>query len=183
MNFDQLFRRAVDHRAEHDCSAYPYESYNKLYEIVTKQKPLRILEIGTGIGFTACVMSAAAPSAKIISLDKDTVHAQTSKDFIVSASKMVPQITPANIQIINQIAEQYLPAELETYDLIFFDGYQIHYEFLPQYERLLHTGGILVLGNTHLSSKTSEQFFQELDNPSKWRIMDRFADTIVVQKV
>ncbi len=183
MNFDSLFRRAVDHRVEHDCSAYPYESYNSLFEIVTTQNPKRILEIGTGIGFTACVMSAAAPNAEIISLDKDAEHAHTSKSFILSASKTIPEINPARIEIINQIAEQYLPAEQSQYNLIFFDGYQIHYEFLPQYERLLKSGGILVLGNTHLSSKTSDQFFDELNNSTKWQIMDRFAETIVVQKL
>ncbi len=177
MNSQQLFERAILHQKEHHCSAHPYENYEKLFSIVTKQQPKRILEIGTGIGFTAVVMAMASELALVDSLEKDPEHFQQALQFIAEHG------FSERITLHNEIAEEFLPKLTESYDLIFFDGYQIHAEFMPQYLRLLKVGGILVLGNNHLTSKTSDQFFIELANGAQWQILEKFADTTIARKL
>lgn len=186
MTLDSLFLRAMDHRSEHGCSAYPYQSFQQLFEIVTKCRPVRILEVGTGVGFTACVMLSAAPRARLTTLEKDPVHVQAAQDFVrnyLVTSPIPASVDISQVQVINAVAEQFLPQLHDQYDLIFFDGYQIHYEFLPHYERLLQSGGWLVLGNTQLSSRTSDRFFEQLQDPLRWQIVDRFGDTILARRV
>lgn len=176
----KLFEVALAHRVEHDCSAYPYEQYQKLQEIVERVQPKTILEIGTGIGFTAVVMASAVPGCVIDSIEKDPEHCKVAQDFI-KVQGFGKQIT-----VLNDIAEVKLQDLVDAnkhYDLIFFDGYQIHHEFLPHYEKLLKPGGILILGNTHLTSKTSDKFFDELEHDGNWEIANQFDDTIVAHRV
>lgn len=177
MNIGTLFQKAIDHRHEHDCSAYPYEEGEKLVEYVQKFQPNKILEIGTGIGYTASIMSLAIPKAHIITIEKNPEHANMAKQYIQEAG-----INIEEIGIINEPAEQFLTTLNENHDFIFFDGYQIHYEFLPHYKRLLKNNGILFLANNHLKSRTSDQFFNELQTSGEWTILEQFSDTTIAQK-
>lgn len=172
-NLEELYKQAIDHRNAHDCSAYPYEDYQKLFDIIAKYQPKKILEVGTGIGFTAAVMALASPEACIETIEKDQAHSKYAEKFIHE------QNLSDRIIVRNEIAELLLPELEPGYDLIFFDGYQIHYEFLPHYERLLKPGSVLILGNNHLTSKTSDKFFEELEHSGKWDVLEKFADTTI----
>lgn len=176
----KLYEIALNHRKEHNCSAYPYEQYLKFQEIVSRVNPNAVLEIGTGVGFTSILMASVAPKAIIETVEKDQDHVQIARDLIKSEG------FEDRITVTNAIAEIYLPdlvAQTKLYDLIFFDGYQIHYEFLPSYEKLLKPGGILILANTQLTSKTSDKFFDDLQHDGNWEISDQFNDTIVAHRI
>lgn len=176
MTLEELYNNAVSHQINHDCSAHPYESYQKLFDLVQEYKPNDVLEIGSGNGFSAMIMSLANPSSSILSLEKDEEHFKIAKET-VRQHKL-----DQNIHFLNEVAEEYLPKLTGKFDLIFFDGFQIHYEFLPHYLRLLKTGGILFLGNNHLGSRTSQQFFDELENSGDWIIVEKFAETTVAKR-
>lgn len=173
---DQGFAEAIKHRDNHECSAYPYESYQKLADLVSEYSPQHILEIGSGFGFTSLIMAQASPSAKVETIEKDPAHVKAARKNI---EKYEAQ---DQVLVIEAVAEEYLPMLQKNYDLIFFDGYQIHYEFLPQYKRLLNSNGVLVLGNNQLSSKTSNKFFDELVHSGDWEIVEQFSDTTVAKK-
>ena len=177
VNIEPLFEQAILHRNNHDCSAYPYEDGNKLVEAILQYNPGRILEIGTGFGYTAAIMALALPGVEIDSLEKDSEHAMIAEYFL-NINRVGKRV-----HIINVLAEQYLQTLQKQYDFIFFDGYQIHYEFLPHYERLLKPDGILYLANNHLKSRTSEQFFAQLADENKWHILDKFAETTIAQRI
>jgi predicted O-methyltransferase YrrM len=121
-------------------------------------------------------MALASPEAYIETIEKDQTHSKDAEKFIHE------QNLSDRIIVRNEIAELLLPELEPGYDLIFFDGYQIHYEFLPHYERLLKPGGVLILGNNHLTSKTSDKFFEELEHSGKWDILEKFADTMITIK-
>lgn len=176
-NFKHLFDAAIAHRNEHDCSAYPYEDYEKLVTLVEKSNPSKILEIGTGMGFTATVMALANPNAHVDTVEKDPEHIESATQFFLD-NQVSGQITA-----INEVAETAFSNLAGPYDLIFFDGYQIHYEFLPHYERLLKPHGILFLANNHLKSKTSDQFFESLEHSGNWEILEQFKDTTIAKRI
>jgi hypothetical protein len=48
---------------------------------------------------------------------------------------------------------------------------------------LLKKDGILFLANNHLKSKTSDQFFEELEHSGDWEILERFEDTTIAKKI
>ena len=48
------------------------QSHEKLYNIVSSLKPLRILEIGTAVGYSAMLMAHASPNAEIITIEHDS---------------------------------------------------------------------------------------------------------------
>lgn len=176
MDTELLLNQAVTHRIEHQCSAHPYEHAPKLAETVAHYSAQNILEIGTGMGYTAAVMAKVSPKIHIDTLEKDSEHIEIAKQFWTK-NGVAEQIEPIVAQ-----AESVLQDIHNLYDLIFFDGYQVHYEFLPHYRRLLKPNGILFLANNHLKSKTSDQFFSELTNSGEWDILERFEDTTIAQK-
>lgn len=177
IEINRLYAAAVKHVEEHDCSAHPYKNGERLVEIIQEYKPRRVLEIGTGIGYTAAIMSLTNPEIHIDTMEKDPEHARLARKFLTDNK------TGDHISIINDFAETTLPLMDRQYDLIFFDGFQIHYEFLPQYKRLLKSGGILFCANNHLKSKTSDQFFAELADTKTWKILDQFEDTTIAQRL
>ncbi|HEX3095522.1 MAG TPA: methyltransferase [Patescibacteria group bacterium] len=176
LDIEKLFKAAEKHIAEHQCSAHPYKHGDRLVEYIIARKPKRILEIGTGVGYTSVLMAIANPQAHIDTLEKDLTHAKTAKKYFKDKN------VTAQISVINDFAETVLPMMDKQYDFIFFDGFQIHYEFLPQYKRLLKHGGILFLANNHLKSKTSDQFFAELSDKKVWNILEQFDDTSIVER-
>lgn len=177
MNFDSLFELANQHRQTHKCGALPYEHGHKLVEAIKIFQPSSILEIGTGMGYTSALMALSNSLCNIDTIEKDPEHAQIARDFLVQ------QGVADRVNVIEKLAESYLPNTNHSYDLIFFDGYQIHYEFLPHYEKLLRNKGILFLANNHLQSKTSNHFFKEINQSKNWRVLEQFADTTIYEKL
>lgn len=178
LDFDiaKLYNSAEKHIAEHQCSAHPYKHGAELLRIIAENNSKQVLEIGTGIGYTAVIMTLANPHLKLDTMEKDITHAKVAKKYF--KDKKVAD----RISVINDFAETTLPMMQKLYDLIFFDGFQIHYEFLPQYKRLLKHGGILFLANNHLKSKTSDRFFKELNDPKDWEILEQFDDTTIARR-
>lgn len=177
LDIPKLYASALKHIEDHQCSAHPYEQGEKLVEYVITHKPRKVLEIGTGVGYTTVLMTLADPKVKVDTIEKDPKHAQTARKYFVDKK------VSARISIINDFAETVMPLMQTSYDFIFFDGYQIHYEFLPQYKRLLKRGGILFLANNHLKSKTSDHFFEELGDSKTWKILEQFEDTTIAQRL
>ena len=177
LDIPKLYAAALKHIEVHKCSAHPYADGEKLVNYITERKPKKILEIGTGVGFSSVLMALAQPSTEIQTLEKDLAHAQMAKKYFKDKG------VGNRISIINDFAETTLPLMQNNFDFIFFDGFQIHYEFLPQYKRLLKSGGILFLANNHLKSKTSDRFFEEIRDLKTWKVLEQFNDTTVVERL
>lgn len=173
----KIWDLAVEHQQQHHCGAKPYENLPKLLESLRKYQPTQILEIGTGIGYTAIAMSRTLPEAQITTLEKDPAHAELANQLIAQMG------LGQNVNVLEQKAEEYFTTTQNQFDFILFDGFQIHYEFLQYYESHLRGNGILFLANNHLTSKTSDRFFKELFNNKKWLILEQFADTTIVRKI
>lgn len=111
--------------------------------LLTWGKPMRILEVGTAIGFSALLMSEYAPrGCHITTIEKYEKRIPLARENFKRAGK------EQNITLLEGDAAQIL-AELEgEFDLIFMDAAKGQYiNFLPDILRLMTAGGILVSDN------------------------------------
>jgi len=106
-------------------------------------RPMKILEVGAAIGFSALLMSEYAPEGcKITTIENYEPRIPLAKENFAKNNKADV------ITLLEGDAMKILPTLEEEYDFIFMDAAKGQYiNFLPDILRLLRTGGILVSDN------------------------------------
>ncbi len=111
--------------------------------LLTMQKPMKILEVGTAIGFSALLMSEYAPEGcEITTIEKYEPRIPIARENFKKAGK------EEVITLLEGDAAEILKELTGSYDMIFMDaakGQYIH--FMPDILRLLKEGGLLVSDN------------------------------------
>ena len=111
--------------------------------LLAMTKPMKILEVGTAVGFSAILMATYGPKGcRITTIENYDKRIPIAKDNFIRAGK------EKQITLQEGDAAEILPTLSEEYDLIFMDaakGQYIH--FMPEVMRLLKTGGVLVSDN------------------------------------
>lgn len=107
------------------------------------QRPERILEIGTAIGYSAILLSMVlAPGGRIDTIDRYELMIDRAKDNIRKAG------AEDVIHVIAGDALEVLRCLDKKYDMVFLDAAKGQYgEFLPECLRMLKKGGLLVSDN------------------------------------
>lgn len=111
--------------------------------LMKMKQPMRILEVGTAIGFSALLMSEYAPQGcKITTIEKYEKRIPLAKENFAKAGKA------EDITLLEGDALEILPTLTEEYDFIFMDAAKGQYmNFLPYLMKLLPEGGILITDN------------------------------------
>jgi predicted O-methyltransferase YrrM len=113
--------------------------------LITWSRPMKILEVGTAIGFSALLMSEYAPKGcHITTIEKYEKRIPLAKENFEKAGKA------DDITLIEGDATEVLAGMREAgeYDLIFMDAAKGQYiNFLPDILRLLSPTGLLVSDN------------------------------------
>ena len=119
------------------------EMQSFLKVLITIQKPMRILEVGTAVGFSALLMSEYAPEGcEIITIEKYGKRIPIARENFRRAGK------EQQITLLEGDASEVLKDLDQSFDFIFMDaakGQYIH--FMPEVLRLLADGGTLVSDN------------------------------------
>ena len=118
--------------------------------LISYAKPKRILEIGTAVGFSALLMSSAAPAeAHIDTIEKYEKRIPVARENFAEACKRGEcKMTEGRISLLEGDASLILPKLSGPYDLIFMDAAKGQYiNWLPEVLRLLPKGGLLVSDN------------------------------------
>lgn len=114
-----------------------------LHFLMDLKKPMKILEVGTAIGFSALLMSEYAPEGcQITTIEKYEKRIPLARENFAKAGKS------HCITLLEGDAMDILKTLDDSYDFIFMDaakGQYIH--FLPEIMRLLAPGGMLVSDN------------------------------------
>lgn len=107
------------------------------------QKPERILEVGTAIGYSAILLSEIIrPGGKIDTIDRYELMLEYAKENIKKAGK------EHIINVISGEALDVLKCLDKKYDMIFLDAAKGQYmEFLPECLRMLNPGGLIISDN------------------------------------
>lgn len=115
----------------------------RFLEVITAiQKPSRILELGTAIGYSSILMSESLNNqVDILTIERDPKMITLAKDNIRKYGYN-------NIKILEGEALEILEGLEGTFDMIFLDGGQGHYNhYLPHCLRLLDKDGVIVADN------------------------------------
>ena len=123
--------------------------------LLTMQKPMRILEVGTAVGFSAILMAEYGPKdCQIVTIENYDKRIPIAKNNFIRAGK------ESQITLLEGDAAEVLPTLKDPFDLIFMDaakGQYIH--FLPEVFRLLKNGGVLVSDNVLQDGDIIESHF------------------------
>jgi predicted O-methyltransferase YrrM len=160
------------HRAEHGrgCTVYPTASGPVLGVLAAATGARRILELGTGLGYSALWLADAG--AHVDTVEQDEAHAKLASTYV--------EATDVEIHV-GQGAD-VLPALEPTYDLVFSDGEPAEFEAdLDQFERLLRRGGLLVSANLFLGQYSADVEGLEHAAVYRRRLLDedRFTTAIL----
>lgn len=155
------------HQQAHGCSAHVFDDGPGLWQLLAQHQPQRILELGAGLGYTACLMALASPRAQVDTLEGDAQHAQLARQHIAECGlvQRVQLHEGSFLPVLQgmQIAPQSL-------DLIFFDGHAPALALIRQLHGLLRHGGLLVCANLEISKPHgSRRVKAELQVSGRWR--------------
>lgn len=111
--------------------------------LMAAHRPMRILEVGTAVGFSALLMSEYAPcGCHITTIEKYEKRIPVARENFRRAGR------EDSITLLVGDATDILKELDESYDFIFMDAAKAQYiHFLPQVVRLLAPGGLLVSDN------------------------------------
>ncbi len=113
-----------------------------LFDVVSRCRPKRILEIGTAIGYSGIIMLTASPLATLntIELDEQVANIARQKFQKAEMSDRVNLFVGDAREIVTLLTSSYV--------FIFMDGPKGQYEvFLPYLTEVLEVGGTLVCDN------------------------------------
>ncbi|GHV42869.1 O-methyltransferase [Clostridia bacterium] len=107
--------------------------------LLTVKNPLRILEIGCAVGFSASLMAETLPNAAITTIDRfPLMIAEARKTFKTLGIEK-------RVTLIESDAAEILPILTDKFGFIFLDAAKGQYlNFLADCLRLLEIGGVLV---------------------------------------
>lgn len=129
------------------------QSFLKL--LLTMKRPMRILEVGTAVGFSAILMAEFNPvECEIVTIENYEKRIPIARNNFVRAGK------EEQITLLEGDAAEVLKTITEPFDFIFMDaakGQYIH--FMPDIMRLLKVGGTLVSDNVLQDGDIIESHF------------------------
>ncbi len=119
------------------------ETQRLLKLLLAIQKPERILEVGTAVGFSALLMAEYNPVfCEIVTIESYEKRIPIAKANFKAARR------DRQITLLEGDAHKILPSLKKPFDFIFMDAAKGQYiYFLPELLRLLKNGGMLVSDN------------------------------------
>ena len=119
------------------------ETASVLQTMIAALRPMRILEVGTAVGYSALLMAQVMPEgARITTIEKYKLRADEAREHFETAG------LAGRITLIEGDAGEVLKTISETFDLIFMDAAKGQYiQWLPRILRVLAPGGVLFSDN------------------------------------
>ncbi|GAA0753910.1 Protein-L-isoaspartate O-methyltransferase [bioreactor metagenome] len=137
------YKELEDFAKENKVPIAQKETAKFLEFIVSMKKPLKILELGTAIGYSAILMyeaSGTKPSITTIERDENMIKYARENFKRYNLTEKIDIKEGDCLEVLENL--------IESYDLIFMDAGKGHYNhFLPHCLRLLKDDGIIVADN------------------------------------
>ncbi|MBQ9179311.1 MAG: O-methyltransferase [Firmicutes bacterium] len=151
----------ADLRAEGERRHVPIilrDSERLLITLIEMNRPERILEIGTAIGYSAAVFATAARQAKVVTIEIDPLYAADARANLIGFDN-VTLIEGDAARVMKDMADE---GESEKFDFIFIDAAKSHYmEFWKAALGVVKKGGVIVCDNILMQAKTVDSSYDE----------------------
>lgn len=141
---DALIEEIEVYAKEHYVPIMARDGIETFIGLLALQKPRRILEIGSAIGYSAIRIARAFPNAMITTIERDVDRYEKAVAYIQRA-----QLTE-RIHIIEADALEFdCKTELvDTYDALFIDAAKGQYQrFFEKYVPYVESGGVIYCDN------------------------------------
>ena len=157
------------HQQQHACNAHTFEDGIGLWQLVQQHQPRRMLEFGTGLGYTACLMALASPQGQVLTLEGDPEHAALARQQIAALQlQQRVQLHEGSFATVMQA----LQLSEGSQDLIFFDGNMPPLILVQHFHTLLAPGGLLVCANIDLNGPLGARRVRaELADTQRWQLL------------
>lgn len=135
-----------EYAKEHHVPIIQFESASLIRTQILLQRPLRLLEIGTAIGYSAIYFAKVSKELKIISLERDGEMFETALKNIQKHG-LENRIEVRFGDALEQM-RQMIENDEEKFDMIFIDAAKSKYrDFFKVADRLLNNGGLIICDN------------------------------------
>ncbi len=154
------------HRRITNSDAYTFEDGPALTQVAARSGAVRMLELGTALGYTACCLAAAHPDAHVDTIEGDPLRASLARDNIAAVG-LADRVTVHHGDFM-----AVLPRLAADYGLVFFDGYAPNVSMLKAIVDQLLPGGTLVCANLGLAGfNEKRRLMAELDDPVRFTLL------------
>jgi predicted O-methyltransferase YrrM len=138
-----ILKELEDYASENSVPIIQKEVGKFLELMINIKKPLKILELGTAIGYSAILMSLSSNKESLITtIERDSNMIGLARQNIEKAG------LSDKINVVEGDCLEVLEALQDEFDLIFMDAGKGHYNhFLPHCLRLLNKDGIIIADN------------------------------------
>ncbi len=157
-----------------------------ILNIIRIQKPQRILEIGTAVGYSALCFAAALPETEIVSLEinEDMYRTATANVEKNGMTNRIHIKLGDAIESLKELKTCITDAESEGFDMVFIDAAKGHYrEFWDESIPLCRKGAVLLSDNVLLKARTvSDEYVTERRQKTSVRRMREYIQYITKAK-
>lgn len=138
-----ILKELEDYAEKNSVPIVQPETAKLLEALMCIKRPVRVLEVGCAIGYSAILMAQyLAEGGSITTLEWDADMTEIARSNIEKAG------LSDKITVIHNDAKEVLPTLTGEYDVIFLDGPKAHYIYmLNDCIRLLKKGGVLISDN------------------------------------
>jgi predicted O-methyltransferase YrrM len=149
-----LLNEMEEYAREHNVPIMELAGIEALLQLLRIQKPKRILEIGTAIGYSALRMAEALPGSSIVSIERDDERFQQALQFIGRSNHadQIKVIKGDALELAEAI-EQHGP-----FDSLFIDAAKGQYlKFFELYTPFLARSGFVYTDNVLFKGLVAEE--------------------------
>lgn len=138
-----LFKEIEAYADENSIPIINKVSSQLLIDIVKKEAPQSILEIGTAVGYSALLIANHMPKdSKIITIEQDANRIDTAYNFIARAGRI------EQIQLIDGDASEIVTQLDGPFDMVFIDAAKGQYlDYLQKIIDKLSIGAVVIADN------------------------------------
>ncbi|MHB8685306.1 MAG: O-methyltransferase [Dehalococcoidia bacterium] len=163
--FAHVYDASEQHRLAHGaaCSVYPTGSGPLIGALAAATRPRRLLEVGTGLGYSALWLAAGAGADTLVeTVEQDAGHVELARQQIAREGY------DRQITVLQGSATGVLPRLDPGHGFIFWDGDPDQsLAALDEFLRLLAPGGTLVTSNLFLAQYAPD--IPGLDQAAEYR--------------
>lgn len=164
---DSFIAEIEKYAEEHWVPIMDHVAIDALIGLLRIQKPNRILEIGSAIGYSAIRMARALPNATILTVERDTERYKKAVEYIEQG-----ELTD-RIQIIEADALELDMSEIggKLFNALFIDAAKGQYKrFFEKYSATVAPGGVIYCDNMFMHGMVLQE---DADIPRRNRTMIR----------